>query len=166
MYSVQGNEVREGDKVVETCRSHGEAVKAAQARTTPTASVGMKPTAHLAVAFDFEDADTFDSIVDTDAAMAADVAAEPDPAVVSELMGRSEAAIVEAHTEQVRAKQVDHDFEHSGARFPAGSWVLVDAGNHVHAMTDADFTAAYKPAKKATKKSAGKAGKGDNPAAG
>lgn len=143
-FSVEGNQVKRGGQVIDTCTSHSEAVRAAQDRADPGSSMALKPTAGVVIAFEFDDAAEFVSTVDVDQAMAADVAASANPDEVAELMRRTPDEVEQAHAETVRAKQVDSPFEHRGEKFPAGSWVVMPASAQAEAYTDEAFTDRYR----------------------
>lgn len=55
-YTVVGGEVREGQKLIDTCSNHGEGVAAAQDRAAPSKSTAHRATSGRIIAFDFEDA--------------------------------------------------------------------------------------------------------------
>ena len=132
MYAVNDTTLLKQGHPVETFSTHSKAVAAAEAKVDrPTSATTLKKTANVVVALDFDDAETFVAIVDTEAAQLADVAAETDPEAVAALMKRGPAEIEAAHAVEIKAKSVDHSFSHGGTRYPEGSFVALIDGDVV-----------------------------------
>ena len=163
-YSVVGNAVLDNGKTIDQGSEHGDAVRAAQDRAKPSSAVGFRQTANLVVAVDFEDAAPFLSIVDVEAAIAADVAVESDAEAVNALLRRNAAEVESAHQVEVAVKFPDHPFEHAGREYAAGDAVVRYEDGTIEAFALADFAKLFraknsgKPPAAARKPKAGKEG--------
>lgn len=144
-YSVVDQYISQGGEVIDRGSDHSDAVKAAQERAKPGSAVGLRQTANVIFALDFEDASSYLSDVDVDAALAADLAKESDTEAIAELLQRPASKIQNDHQIEVLAKRPDHPFEHGGAHYSAGDAVVRFPDGSVKAFAAADFAKSFKP---------------------
>ena len=145
-----GNKVMDASgRQLDTGSSDGDAVRAMTERgkgmdAGGKSTAALPPSARLTIAFDFEGADVFVTKVDPSVVMAEDVAAQADPALVADLLKRSDSEVVaKVPREEVRTKVPGHPFEHDGRSFSAEASVVLSEGGKVAAFEPAQFSMGF-----------------------
>ncbi len=141
---ILGDEVMQGGKTVDRGAHHGDAVRAAQARSHDVGNtVGFQPTAHMVAAIDFAGAEPYVTKIDVLAARARDAAVQDDPEKVAELLEEDDAAIALRHRQEVRVKQPGYRFRLGENWFDESGRVVLFADGSLKAYDEEAFAAGF-----------------------